>query len=142
MLLLATLVVGWYLASSQPTSRTTHLLIVTSALAMGVQSATARQLGMAAISTTYVTGTLTSLTSGTVEWLRSPQHARSQATEGHVAHADSAAVHGPLLPAVAWGMYAASALVGGLVVMTAPTVALLPAVLVVAILAMVDYRAS
>ena len=86
--------------------------------------------------------TLTSLTSGTVEWLRSAERRRSQMTEQRVAQPDSAVVHGPVLPAVAWGVYAAGALGGGLVVMAAPTVALFPALLAVVIVALVDFRAG
>jgi uncharacterized membrane protein YoaK (UPF0700 family) len=130
------------LAGPQPIGSGAHLLIFASALAMGAQSATARQPGVAAVSTTYVTGTLTSLTSGTVEWLRSPQRGRSQVAEERVAQPDTAVIHGPVLPVVAWGVNAAGALVGGLVVMTMPTVALLPTVGIVAVLALVDYRAG
>jgi uncharacterized membrane protein YoaK (UPF0700 family) len=140
LVLLGLLAVAWYLSPPQPAAVTLHVPIAMSALAMGVQSATARRLGVAAVSTTYVTGTLTSLTSGTVEWLRSAERRRGTATDQRVARPDSAAVHGPGLPAIAWGVYAVSALVGGLVVMVAPTVALVPALLAVLILALLDFR--
>ena len=47
------------------------LLIVLSALAMGVQSAAVRRLGVPGIATTYITGTLTSLMVDLLGWLRS-----------------------------------------------------------------------
>ena len=103
---------------------------------MGVQSATARHLGVAAVSTPYVTGMLARLTSGTVEWLR------NLTTEQRTAQLDSAGVHGPVLPAVTRGMYAVGVLVGAIIVKTAPTVALFPAPIGVAILALIDYRAG
>ena len=48
-----------------------YLLIVLSALAMGVQSAAVRRLGVPGIATTYITGTLTSLMVDLLGWLRS-----------------------------------------------------------------------
>lgn len=89
-----------------------------------------------------MTGTLASLTSGTVEWLRSAARRRSLTTEQRTAQLDSAGVHGPVLPAVARGVYAAGALAGALVVLGAPAVALLPALIAAAILALIDYRAG
>ena len=48
-----------------------YLLIVLSALAMGIQSAAVRRLGVPGIATTYITGTLTSLMVDLLGWLRS-----------------------------------------------------------------------
>jgi uncharacterized membrane protein YoaK (UPF0700 family) len=48
-----------------------YLLIILSALAMGVQSAAVRRLGVPGIATTYITGTLTSLMVDLLSWLRS-----------------------------------------------------------------------
>ena len=47
-----------------------YLLIILSALAMGVQSAAVRRLGVPGIATTYITGTLTSLMVDLLGWLR------------------------------------------------------------------------
>lgn len=139
---LGVLAAGLYLAGPPSGGWTMHLLIAASALAMGTQSATAGRLGVSAVSTTYVTGTLASLTSGTVDWLRSPKKLPGQARGQGVANPDSAVVHGPGLPAVAWCAYAAGAMIGGFAVMVIPAVAAVPAVLVVAILAVVDERAG
>ena len=48
-----------------------YLLIILSALAMGIQSAAVRRLGVPGIATTYITGTLTSLMVDLLGWLRS-----------------------------------------------------------------------
>lgn len=47
-----------------------YLLIILSALAMGIQSAAVRRLGVPGIATTYITGTLTSLMVDLLGWLR------------------------------------------------------------------------
>jgi uncharacterized membrane protein YoaK (UPF0700 family) len=48
-----------------------YLLIILSALAMGMQSAAVRRLGVPGIATTFITGTLTSLMVDLLGWLRS-----------------------------------------------------------------------
>jgi uncharacterized membrane protein YoaK (UPF0700 family) len=62
--------VGWLFTGFDPSGVAVYLLIVLSALAMGVQSAAVRRLEVSDVSTTYITGTLTSLTARTVSWLR------------------------------------------------------------------------
>jgi len=71
---------GWLLDGSEPSRVAVYLLIVLAALAMGVQSAAVRRLQVADVSTTYITGTLTSLTARTVRWLRpaSPERAEDR----------------------------------------------------------------
>jgi Protein of unknown function (DUF1275) len=62
-----------------------HVLIVLSALAMGIQAAAVRRLGVPGIVTTYITGTLTSLMADLVGWLRSllrPSTVRASAETG------------------------------------------------------------
>lgn len=53
------------------------LLIISSGLAMGVQSAAVRRLKMPGIATTYITGTITSLFSGIVHHWRAPTSDRA-----------------------------------------------------------------
>lgn len=60
-----------YLNGAARTAGATYLLIVLLALAMGIQSAAVRRLGVPGIATTYITGTLTSLMVDLVGWLRS-----------------------------------------------------------------------
>jgi uncharacterized membrane protein YoaK (UPF0700 family) len=60
--LLAVLVVVWHRAGDLDFNQATEaVLILLSALAMGIQSAVGRRLNISGIATTYITGTLTSL---------------------------------------------------------------------------------
>jgi uncharacterized membrane protein YoaK (UPF0700 family) len=59
--LLAGFLVIWQVFGSEPSSGELEVLIALSAAAMGVQSAAGRRLAVAGVSTTYVTGTLTTL---------------------------------------------------------------------------------
>jgi len=59
--LLIALAVGWAIAGDKPTAFAVDLLIAPSAGAMGMQSAAARGLRVAGVTTTFVTGTLSSL---------------------------------------------------------------------------------
>jgi uncharacterized membrane protein YoaK (UPF0700 family) len=58
--LLAALTAGWLLAGAQPVRPWLEVLIAFSAAAMGIQSCAAQRLAVPSVSTTYVTGTLTS----------------------------------------------------------------------------------
>jgi uncharacterized membrane protein YoaK (UPF0700 family) len=51
--------IGWELAGASPAGASQGLLIVIASLAMGMQSAGIRELGVQGLSTTYLTGTLT-----------------------------------------------------------------------------------
>jgi uncharacterized membrane protein YoaK (UPF0700 family) len=59
--LLVTLAATWEIAGEQPGAVARDLLIAVSAGAMGMQSAATRRLAVAGVSTTFVTGMLTSL---------------------------------------------------------------------------------
>lgn len=59
--LLLGLLVGWDIAGEQPAPAVLDILIALSAGAMGMQTAAARRLGVAGLTTTFVTGMLTSL---------------------------------------------------------------------------------
>jgi uncharacterized membrane protein YoaK (UPF0700 family) len=66
--LLTVWAVGWYLAGDLDTSPLAqNALILPSALAMGVQSAVGRRLGISGVATTYITGTLTNLVAHLVD---------------------------------------------------------------------------
>lgn len=104
---LAAFVVGWHLTGT-PAEEAVYPLIALSALAMGIQSAAVSRLGVASVSTTYVTGTLTSLTRRLVGWLRS---ASSSAAAGPAHSAPSK--HGLVLPADVWFAYGVGAVAGG-----------------------------
>jgi uncharacterized membrane protein YoaK (UPF0700 family) len=59
----------WLIGSTRP--GVIYLLIILLTLAMGIQSAAVRRLGVPGIATTYITGTLTSLMVDLLGWLRS-----------------------------------------------------------------------
>jgi len=78
--LLAGFTAVWHVAGTVLTSGSTNLLIVLSGLAMGVQAAAVRHLGIPGVATTYLTGTLTSLMAELVAWTWSPAGSLSRAT--------------------------------------------------------------
>jgi uncharacterized membrane protein YoaK (UPF0700 family) len=99
--------------------------VTLAALAMGVQSAAARRLDVFGIATTFVTGTLTSLVSLIA------RHGVGPAAAGH----------GKRMLATAWGVYVFGAMAAGGLMQAAPTVTLLvPAVIVLAVVAIAAAR--
>ena len=62
--------VVWALSGPGRGEGVVHILIVLSGVAMGIQAAAVRRLGVPGIATTYITGTLTSLMVDLVGWLR------------------------------------------------------------------------
>jgi uncharacterized membrane protein YoaK (UPF0700 family) len=61
---------GWHVPGAGGRQTILPLLIVLSAVAMGMQSVAVRKLNLPGIVTTYITGTITSLVSGLVDRLR------------------------------------------------------------------------
>jgi len=116
-LILAGFTTVWHLAGGALTSGTTNLLIALSGLAMGVQAAAVRHLGIPGVATTYLTGTLTSLMAELVGWGRtlagSPLRAASAAERSIE---EAASVSWPQRIGLLTGVffvYALGALVGG-----------------------------
>jgi uncharacterized membrane protein YoaK (UPF0700 family) len=66
LVLLAVFAAGWELTGPHPAGAGQYLLLVTAAVAMGIQSAAVRGFGRGEYATTYLTGTLTSLIAGLV----------------------------------------------------------------------------
>ena len=100
--------------------RSVNALIVLSALAMGLQSALVRSLGIAGIATTYITGTLTNLMAGVARWTHSSMRAapREQGNTGTRANE-----HGLGRLGAVWIIYVLSAIVSGAAVTHFPSVA-------------------
>ena len=69
--MLATFAAIYSVSGNERATGVTQLLIVLSAIAMGIQSAAVRRLGVPGIATTYITGTITSLMVDLLGWLRS-----------------------------------------------------------------------
>jgi uncharacterized membrane protein YoaK (UPF0700 family) len=93
-LVLACVAVGWGLTAGRPAGGAQLALCATAAFAMGVQSAAVRALGIAGLSSTFFTGTLTD----TVRGLAGPgPHGWSRGATGLVALVVGAAAEGALL---------------------------------------------
>jgi uncharacterized membrane protein YoaK (UPF0700 family) len=132
---------GWLLDGSEPSSVAVYLLIALAALAMGVQSAAVRRLQVADVSTTYITGTLTSLTARTVRWLRSASPERA---EDRIILTEPSE-RGLPLTADVWLAYGVGAIIGGAAeLLWEPAALLLPvaAVAGVVVLMAARHRAS
>jgi uncharacterized membrane protein YoaK (UPF0700 family) len=65
--LLAGFAVGWEVSGASPAGWAQFCLLATLAAAMGVQSSAVNDMGLAQVSTTYLTGTLTGLVSSLVK---------------------------------------------------------------------------
>jgi uncharacterized membrane protein YoaK (UPF0700 family) len=105
------LAVGWHWAGALAMSNTgfIELLIIPAAFAMGVQTAAVRRIGVSAVTSTAVTGTLAGVMASAVGLF----HASTTAPPGHV-NAPSHSSAGFGLSASVWGIYAAGGLAGGL----------------------------
>jgi len=77
-ILLGVLTIVWHVAGPAPATGATGLLILGSGLAMGVQAAAVRYLGVPGVSTTYITSTLTNLSAELVGWTRPGKRGRAQ----------------------------------------------------------------
>jgi uncharacterized membrane protein YoaK (UPF0700 family) len=131
--ILVTFAAGWLLDGSEPSGVAVYPLIVLSALAMGVQSAAVRRLQVAGVSTTYITGTLTSLTARMVRQLRSASPERFTLTEP--------SERGLPLTADVWLAYGVGAVVGGAAeLLWQPAALLLPVAAVAAVVVLMAAR--
>ena len=77
-ILLGVFAAVWHVAGPARGTGTTGLLILVSGLAMGIQSAAIRDLGIPGVATTYITCTLTSLSAELVGWTRSKDGTRGR----------------------------------------------------------------
>jgi uncharacterized membrane protein YoaK (UPF0700 family) len=103
LLLLVVLAIAWHFGEGQPWIDHRFPLIAAAGLAMGLQSAVAQRAGMAGISTTYVTGTLTTLAARLIGSLR------NRASRDPRVEASTPA----WLPAVVWLAYGFGAALAG-----------------------------
>jgi uncharacterized membrane protein YoaK (UPF0700 family) len=96
LVVLAAFTLGWVLTDSRPTSAVQLILLAHAALAMGVQDVAVRFMG-AKTSTTYLTGTLTTVIANLTVGAHSGE---GRSVAALAAHAAGAAVAGALLLAV------------------------------------------
>jgi uncharacterized membrane protein YoaK (UPF0700 family) len=73
LVVLVILALAWHVLEGRPAGPIDyrHPLIAAAGIAMGIQSAAATRVGVPGVTTTYVTGTLTSMAARLVGWLRS-----------------------------------------------------------------------
>jgi uncharacterized membrane protein YoaK (UPF0700 family) len=112
------------------------LLILSSGLAMGVQSAAVRRLKLPGIATTYITGTITSLFSGLVHhWRPAPNDAAGTSPSDDIANLAKPGTKGALiLQAEVFLSYTMAALgCAGLHIYWPTGVAVLPLIAIVAV---------
>jgi uncharacterized membrane protein YoaK (UPF0700 family) len=106
--------IGWSFASGPlPMPSARAVLIILSALAMGVQSAAARRLDVSGIATTYITGTLTSLgthLAGSLRGVRAIASKRKPSGSRNNMRPTGSA-HGAGLLASVWLVYVGGAIV-------------------------------
>jgi len=140
---LAVFVGGWLSAGySEPSRDATLFLISLSSLAMGIQSSAVRRLGVPGVATTYITGTLTNLTEGAIDRLRTMRSSASsdKEDEERLEPAPSS-VRGLLLPADVWLAYGAGAVAGGAAhLLWWPMAVLLPAGVVATVVSVAAVR--
>jgi uncharacterized membrane protein YoaK (UPF0700 family) len=133
-MMLAILTMIWHLTGTDRSANVAHILIVLSGLAMGIQAAAVRRLGVPGIATTYITGTLTSLVVDLVGWIRSATAQSVTTAAGKTVVDGFSAVqweHRVGLLAGVFFVYGLGALVGGVLQSKAsPLVTLLPLVAV------------
>jgi uncharacterized membrane protein YoaK (UPF0700 family) len=135
--ILAAFAAAWLLDGSEPSNVAVYLLIVLGAVAMGIQSAAVRRLQVADVSTTYITGTITSLTARTVRWLRS---ASSEYSEERFTLTEPSE-RGLPLTADVWLAYGVGAVVGGAAdLLWQPGALLLPVAAVAAVVVLMTTR--
>jgi uncharacterized membrane protein YoaK (UPF0700 family) len=117
VVLLAVFTIGWQITGARPEGGAQLFLLAVAAMAMGLQSGAVAVMGLADVSTTYLTGTLTSLVSS----LANPGHGHAERNKRRVA---------------ALCALAAGAGLGGLLLATAQAVVpAVPLVMVLAVLA-------
>lgn len=137
LVILLTFAAGWLLDGSEATGIPVYLLIALSALAMGIQSAAVRRLDVAGVSTTYVTGTLTALTTRVVGWLCS----KFSEGAGERITLTEPRERGLPLTADVWLAYGVGAVVGGAAeLLWQPGALLLPVAAVTAVVALMAPR--
>ena len=131
LVFLVAFAVGWFLAGAEPVGREVYPLIALPSLAMGVQSAAVRRLGIPGVATTYITGTLTDLAEGAIARLR-------PAVADAVSNDDSSgrevpSARGLVLPADVWLAYGAGAVIVGILAVRWPSGVLSVPVAIVAL---------
>lgn len=122
---LAGLVFLWHAAGPTPSCAMISALVALAAVAMGMQSAAVRQLH-AGPTTTYITGLLTSFTTGMIQWmLAGTNRSGAQPTRDNPGSSDKSSDDKSWKYGVVWATYVVGAIVSGLLYLHAGEMALL-----------------
>lgn len=114
--------IGWFFAESKPAGLSVYPLILLPAVAMGLQSAAVRRLGIPGVATTYITGTLTDLTEGAIARLRPAVSAAIlDRHEEESSEQRRPSARGLLLPADVWLAYGIGAVIVGILTLRWPS---------------------
>jgi uncharacterized membrane protein YoaK (UPF0700 family) len=120
--ILAALAARWFLVRSEPAGGAGYTLIGLLALAMGVQSAAVRRLGVPGVATTYITGTLTSLTEEAISRLLPSVSAAVSDKDGEERpERATPSARGLVLPADVWLAYGIGAIIVGIIALRWPS---------------------
>src|SRR6201999_2649319 len=94
--------IGWWLSGSDPTGNVQLVLLGANAIALGVQSSAVLRFGVSGLSTTYMTGTLTTMMAALAAG-RHPRHVLPSAEiiAGLIAGAAAATLLAIYVPVVA-----------------------------------------
>jgi uncharacterized membrane protein YoaK (UPF0700 family) len=112
----------------------TLVLIISSGVAMGIQSAAVRRLKLPGIATTYITGTITSLFSGVVHLWRRPESDEEPGADDLASLAKSGTKHALMLQAEVFLSYLIAAVGCAVLHLYWPSgVALVPLIAIVAV---------
>jgi uncharacterized membrane protein YoaK (UPF0700 family) len=131
LVLLTAFAVGWFHSGAELEGREVYPLILVPALAMGVQSAAVRRLGIPGVATTYITGTLTGLAERAIERLR-PAVANAVSNDDSSGR-ETPSARGLLLPADVWLAYGIGAVIVGILAVRWPSGVLSVPVAIVAL---------
>ena len=122
LVVLISFAIGWFFAESEPAGLTVYPLILLPAVAMGLQSAAVRRLGIPGVATTYITGTLTDLTEGAIARLRPAVSAAIPDGRGEERPEQRRpSARGLLLPADVWLAYGIGAVIVGILTLRWPS---------------------
>src|SRR5829696_2046304 len=132
---LAAFALGFYLDGGAA-----YTLIVLAALAMGLQSTAVRRLGIPGVATTYITGTLTSMIEGAINWLylATSSAAMSDERGERLSKQATPSARGLVLPADVWFAYAIGAVTVGALELRWPQGGRLPPVAIVALVVVIS----
>jgi uncharacterized membrane protein YoaK (UPF0700 family) len=137
---LGSLFILWHLAGPSPGQETMDVLIALAAIAMGIQSVAVLRLD-AGPTTTYVTGMLTTFTTGMSQWLHLVEAAPAASlTRQYSSPTNPSTGDGPWIYGFTWTAYGVGALASGLFFLHAGEMGLFPPLAAIVIATITEAR--